>query len=110
FTIRSGDITTRVVGTSFNVRAYPEETHKSIAVVTGKVKVSDSKGNQASLAPNVRGVFDLDEKQLLIESFSAKKEIGWKDGFITFEDEPLPAVFRYLERWYGVDMVIKDSV
>ncbi|TRX60149.1 DUF4974 domain-containing protein [Fulvivirga sp. M361] len=108
FTVHSGDIMTKVLGTSFNVRSYPEDTENSIAVVTGKVEVSDKQGNQALLVPNVRGVFTLEDNQLLIEPFSVNKEIGWKDGVIHFEDTPLPQVIATLERWYGVSFIVKD--
>lgn len=102
FTIQTGNVTTKVVGTSFNVRSYPEDTQKSIAVITGKVEVTDNQGNQAYLIPNKRGVFNLEEHQLLVEPFSEDVEIGWKDGLLTFKNTPVSEVFNRLERWYGV--------
>ena len=109
FVVQAGGITTKVLGTSFNVRAYPEEQARAISVVTGKVTVADAHGNKALLNPKARGVFDLAKKQLLIEPFSPKHDIGWKDGRIDFDNTPLPDALARLDRWYGVDFVVQDS-
>ena len=109
FTVRSGNITTRVLGTSFNVRSYPNETENTIAVITGKVKVADVFGNEAHLVPNKRGVFDLDEKQLLVDSFSMEDEVGWKDGLLIFEETPVEQVFNTLERWYAIKINLEGD-
>lgn len=109
FIVRSGNITTKVLGTSFNVRSYPNEAENTIAVVTGKVKVSDAFGNEAHLVPNKRGVFDLAGKQLLVDSFSMEHEVGWKDGLLIFEEIPVEQVFNTLERWYAIKINLQDD-
>ena len=109
FIVQSGDITTRVLGTSFNIRSYPGEIENAVAVLTGRVQVSDTQGNEASLTPNVRGVFNLEENQLLIEPYSFPEEMGWKDGLLTFKETPIEEVITDLERWYGVNIILEDS-
>ncbi len=42
FVVRSGDLSTRVLGTSFNVKAYAELDEMMVSVLTGKVEVSQS--------------------------------------------------------------------
>lgn len=109
FIVQSGYVTTKVLGTSFNIKSYPGNGKNSIAVLTGKVEVSDNQGNKAYLTPNERGVFNLKEKQLLIGPFSMETEIGWKDGLMAFDNTPIPDVFAQLERWYGIEVTIKDK-
>ena len=107
--VHAGNIITRVVGTSFNVRSYPDESEATVSVVSGKVEVSDSTGHEASLIPNFQGVFNFKKEQLLVTSFSIQKVVGWKDGMMVFDQTPLPVVFKSLERWYGVEFHITDK-
>ena len=107
--VHSGNITTRVVGTSFNVRFYPDEPEATVSVVTGKVEISDSIGHKASLIPNFQGVFNFGKGHLLVTSFPMQEVVGWKDGMIIFDRTPLPVVFKRLERWYGVKFHVSDK-
>lgn len=109
FTVEAGDIRTKVVGTSFNVRSYGSEKEKAVSVVTGKVEVSDTSGNHCSLRPNLQGVFNSTSNQLLIQPFSPSKIIHWKDGVLFFEKTPMQDVFIELERWYGVEFTLDSK-
>ncbi|MBV6646870.1 MAG: FecR domain-containing protein [Cyclobacteriaceae bacterium] len=109
FIVRSGAVRTEVLGTSFNVKAYPGEEQTTVSVVTGKVHVSDDLGHEASLSPELQGVFDEGKRQLLVAQFSRYQVIGWKDGIIQFEDIPLQSVFLQLERWYGVKIKVSNE-
>lgn len=109
FTISSGTVLTKVLGTSFNIKAYPEANKSIISVLTGKVLIADQSGNEASLLPNTKGIFQLEKKELLIEQAIVADEVAWKDGVIVFENKPLSDVVLMLERWYGVDIQVKEK-
>ena len=109
FTITSGEVKTKVVGTSFNVRAYHGDAEYSIAVVTGKVEVSDEHGNHGLLHPDMKGVFSKAKHQLLTSTYNSDMEIGWRDGILMFEEAELKEVLERLERWYGVTITVEDE-
>ena len=109
FIVHSASVTTRVLGTSFNVRSYPNEPESTVSVVTGKVQVSDGAGQEASLSPHTQGVFNLSKRQLLVTPFEVQGVVGWKDGLILFEKTSLGEVFSRLERWYGVHIKVQDK-
>ncbi|GAB3657138.1 FecR family protein [Echinicola sediminis] len=109
FKVYTGEVLTQVLGTSFNVKAYPEEQQRAIAVVSGKVAVSDDFGNQALLTPSLKGVFNSDDQQLLVTHFSEEKELGWKDGILQFDHAPVEKLIKELERWYGVEMIVEEQ-
>lgn len=109
FTIVSDKWTTTVLGTSFNVRAYPDEPVGKVSVVSGKVQI-DGQGNQALLVANMEGVFHLDEKQLMVASFDPSSELGWKEGKLIFREVPFDSVVKELERWYGVDLQVDPEM
>lgn len=104
FIVRSGNIATTVLGTSFNIRAYPDEPTVTVAVATGHVGVSDST-TMVRLLPDEQAVYTRAnrsmEKQTGINAISAS---AWTKGLLVFEDAPLAEIVRVLNRKYGVQI------
>lgn len=108
FIIKSGEVETMVLGTSFNVNTYPESKQVAVTVATGKVKVT-SRENEIFLLPNEQGVFDKKSKSISKEKIDIAAFLHWKDGIIHFEDAELSQVLRTLERWYGVTFEVDNA-
>jgi ferric-dicitrate binding protein FerR (iron transport regulator) len=108
FNVHSAGYSTTVLGTKFNVSAFPDEENITISLLEGKVKISPdhNKGIEAQknifLSTNQQWVYNQNNKQSEINSFNHEKAIGWKDNIMTFENVPLEKVFTKLERAYGV--------
>jgi len=105
FIIRTGKLQTKVLGTSFDVRSYESEGNIQVVVVTGEVEVSDSLGTAVVLNPKEvleYSVYEGNIKRSVCRDF--KSVIGWKDGFLVFDNEPIPKVVEKLENWYGVNI------
>ncbi len=109
FIIHSGGLTTEVIGTSFNLSAYPEMDSIKVAVVSGMVKISNNEGGHQVLSPTDMGVFSKQSKSILRRKFEADI-LAWAQGILVIENKPLPQVFDMLGRWYGVEFQIKDGV
>lgn len=105
FIIRTGKLQTKVLGTSFDVRSYESEENIQIVVVTGEVEVSDSLGTSVILNPKEvleYSIYDGNIRRSICKDF--KRAIGWKDGFLVFDNEPIDKVVDKIEGWYGVDV------
>ncbi len=112
FIIHTGEVTTRVLGTSFNIRAYPENKEVQVAVVTGKVKVKTgfkNDKNSVCLVKSEMVTVKKDEGELIVTDYDEKDQIGWKDGILYFEKSDLAASIRKLERWYGVSIHVAEG-
>lgn len=113
FIIHSGDAQTRVLGTSFSVRAYPEEHEITVAVKEGRVsfKTADSTGEeQVILNPNELGRFDISANSIQSQPIDDMAlYLGWVDGYLKFKDTPLQDVAVELERRYGVQIQFADD-
>ena len=114
FVIHTGDVTTKVLGTSFNVRAYPENEEVQVAVVEGKVKVNantitEAENNSVCLTKSEMVTFQKQEKELIVSQYDEKEQIGWKDGILYFEKSDFLTTVKKLERWYGVKIQIAES-
>ncbi|TRX61817.1 DUF4974 domain-containing protein [Fulvivirga sp. M361] len=107
FIVTSGQFTTSVLGTSFNVKYYPEEDQMQVTVASGKVNVTHE-DNAVILEKNQRVVFSSADSAWIKRVVTAQDYIAWKDGWLVFQNEPLDEVMPALERWYGVKIVTKS--
>jgi len=113
FKVYTNKIVTTVLGTKFNVKAYPDEHEIAVSLVNGKVKVSNENNavEDASviLKPNQQFVYNKNEQISSVTIFNIQSEIGWKDNNLIFDNEPLSEIFVVLERAYGVKFELKDK-
>jgi len=107
FIVNTGNIYTRVLGTSFNVKSYGGKVN--VALVSGKVRVSDQ-NNQSDflLKPGEAIQYSSENEKYTLGDFDIKQAAGWKDGILYFENAGFNEVVETLERWYGVEIVTEN--
>lgn len=109
FIIKSGQLTTTVLGTSFSIKAFEGEPLR-VTVATGQVKVNTQEGEGISeevlLRPHQQAYYDgkLRKREVDIREF-----IAWKDKIIHFEEISLSEAAIVLERWYNMTIVIENK-
>ncbi|SDF86959.1 FecR family protein [Dyadobacter soli] len=102
FVIRTGALRTRVVGTTFNINAYPDDSAIAVSVVTGRVNVSSDKA-AVDLLPDHQAVYGKQDGQLIARPCpDAGALAAWKAGKLQFRNKKLHEVIRTLERRYAV--------
>jgi ferric-dicitrate binding protein FerR (iron transport regulator) len=104
FFVNTSEMDIRVLGTSFNVSAYPDDEAVHATLVEGSVIVHNNIGEKADkiLQPNQQFVYNRSENKVLVNEVNARFFAAWKDGAFTFVDEPLPSIMKKLERWYNI--------
>lgn len=104
FEISSGAATTTVLGTSFNVRAYPAEEKIEVTVKTGKVALAPTKQRETTvlLTPGETGVFHKKEEKVEVAVRKEENADAWKTQRFVFDDEKLTQVIAALERYFDV--------
>ena len=109
FKITAAGTTTQVLGTSFNVRAYINESNIEVSVATGKVWFSGQQGNQKLvLLPGDRGRYNTTSNGLE-KLKTADNYLAWKTGELVFNHSMLPQVLDDLQRYYNIKLSIKDT-
>lgn len=111
FTVRSGDLKTTALGTSFNVRSYDDHP-VSVALVTGKVKVTtgiSDKSQEVFLKSGEGAELSIDDGILSTFTFDRKEYLSWKDGTLYFQQAQENSVVEKLERWYGISIILTNS-
>ncbi|TRX61189.1 DUF4974 domain-containing protein [Fulvivirga sp. M361] len=114
FTVASGELTTTVLGTSFNIRAYPDVQQTEIAVATGKVSVAkqtnqDKDRAAVVLTPGEAASYSPDQGNLIKSSVDIREYTAWKDGILLFNDKTFTEAAVLLEKWYGVKIIIESN-
>ncbi|WP_126244054.1 FecR family protein [Chitinophaga rhizosphaerae] len=102
FTVKADGVGIAVLGTHFNVSAYPEDGAVRTTLLEGKVKVSTAAGTR-TIAPGEQaqaGNGRLDVRQ----NVNLDQVMGWKNGRFVFEGEPIARVMNQLSRWYDVEV------
>ena len=109
FVITSGELTTTVLGTSFNVRAFAGETSQ-VTVATGQVNVrsADRSGNtqEVTLNPYEQASYD---GQLSTREVDVRPFVDWQEKVLRFREVSLTEAVIALERWYNVSIRIEDE-
>lgn len=119
FLVNTSDITVKVYGTSFNVKAYPGEKTIETTLVEGKVSIikkdAANKENPKELVmqPNQRVVYhrSTDSKEKIVLSKQIKTELftSWKEGELIIESELMKDLAVKLERRYNVKIHFEDD-
>lgn len=112
FIVKSDEILTTALGTSFNIEAYPDEPEIKIGLLTGKVKVTqlnNKKEDEVILEPNSGIVFHRDNKTFNDFEFIPENLIAWSNGILIFNKDNFQKVINKLELWYGVKIIIKGN-
>ena len=107
FVVEMAESEIKVLGTEFNVRAYPEEKRQLATLVSGKVALTSQGGKSVELVPGEQGK---------VEGTNVKKEkvdvyihTAWKDGKFVFRKQRLEDIMNIVERWYDVKVVFVDD-
>jgi ferric-dicitrate binding protein FerR (iron transport regulator) len=106
FVIRTGAVTTRVLGTAFGVRRYAGDDTTRVVVSDGKVVT----GAARSAVVAAHGVGQVTDSTVTVETVEDLTTLtGWTQGRLVFRDVPARDVLTAVGRWYGVIFRIPDS-
>ncbi len=99
--------TVRVLGTSFDVRAYADENEVLTTLVQGSVRFSA--GNKSViLKPGEQAVLD---KSGRVENRKVDTYLytAWKDGVFAFKKQRLEEIMKVVARWYDVNVFWENA-
>ena len=113
FIVTIPSLSVKVLGTRFNVRAYPGEDDE-VTLERGKVEVyldipaNGRQGNRLALRPNQRLVYTVG-REVSIDEVNPADETSWTTGGFSFDNRPLGHIMRELERRFNVRIHMQDE-
>lgn len=120
FIVHTNRLSTRVLGTSFDVRNYATDADMSVSVKTGRVSVSyitdgavpGGQGtSSAILLPGQQVSIDRQHSGLMHKDTVDGEDVGsWTDNRLIFRKTPLSRILHTLERTYRVRFHVSDPL
>jgi transmembrane sensor len=113
FIVKTDQQQIEVLGTHFNVFAYPEESAVKTTLIEGSVKVNGTRGgtftpeSEVRLRPGQQSIVDLGG--IKVVNVDTDEAVAWKSGYFRFDDENLESIMRKISRWYDVDITWTDQ-
>jgi len=105
FTVYTGSIATQVLGTTFNIEAYPAEPAIRVSLTSGKVMVSNTDSLQHQkirlLEPGHMLAYYRGNHTMELMPLAVKDHSVWTKGYLVFNDIPLEQAILRVARRYG---------
>lgn len=110
FMVASSDIEVSVLGTRFSMASWPGEAITETVLLSGKVEVNCLEKNKSViLNPNQQHLYNSISKTSEINPVDAGQMMSWTEGKLIFYQEDIFTVCKKLERWYGVEITLKNA-
>ena len=115
FVVSTSDLKVKVLGTSFNVDAYPGKKTTAVAVKSGQVSVgtTNNKGNSESsilLKKGEKGVLFSEKGSLFKENLNNGNYLAWKTKILEFDNSKLEEVIEVINKVYNVNIIIESEL
>ena len=111
FNVKTADFDVNVLGTTFNVTAYKNDSFTQVVLVDGKVNVTGN--NQIfdkTLSPGESLLVYPAKNKFNVSNVETESLTAWKDGLLLLDNEPLELAVRRMERWYNVEIIVEGDL
>jgi ferric-dicitrate binding protein FerR (iron transport regulator) len=109
FIIHTGKVSTRVLGTAFNIKAYPGRENITVSVSRGKVQVNYEEKEVAVLTKGQQVKVSNTGNHVVEKKAIAAQAAAWQQGNLEYDDETLGDIIADLERIYDVTIRVKNE-
>ena len=112
FSVHANSLIVTVLGTKFDVDAYPEEDEIAVVLESGKVELTHQEFDSFSymMKPGEKAAINLSDNHAMnISHVDAAIYSSWKDGKLIFRNSPMEEVVEKLRKWYNIDIEISDT-
>ncbi|PST84320.1 hypothetical protein C7T94_06280 [Pedobacter yulinensis] len=109
FLVKTEGQTIQVLGTRFNINAYPDEPETRTTLFEGSVKLSAGRSDLV-LKPGQQSVLHANRELEIDPNADIEVAGAWKNGYFMFDREDIRTAMRKIGRWYDVDVIYQGVV
>lgn len=108
FVVKSEDQTVQVLGTHFNVKAYPGFQERT-TLLEGKIRVAPTESNSYSLLnPGQEAL--INKNQITIRRVDPEASVSWISGLFNFDGKSFDEIMQEVSDWYDLDIVYEGQI
>jgi transmembrane sensor len=109
FIVSAESMHVQVLGTEFNLMAYPDEAKINTTLVSGAVRVLTATASLV-LRPDEQASLPATANRLTVSRPNMKEPLAWKEGRFRFDGANITTIMRQVARWYDVDIEYRGEV
>jgi ferric-dicitrate binding protein FerR (iron transport regulator) len=109
FLIHTGKVTTMVLGTAFNINAYPGRENIIVSVSRGKVRVNYNEKEMAVLTQGQQVKVSNTSNTVVQKKMAITEAAPWQQGNLQYDDETIRDIVADLERNYDVTIQVQSE-
>jgi transmembrane sensor len=111
FIVNANEVDIKVLGTKFNVSAYPETATVNSVLVEGSIQMFETANslNSVVLKQNQMATWQKKSKKMVVEEVDSAFYSAWTKGELAFNDTPFSTITKIIERTYDVEIINKNS-
>jgi ferric-dicitrate binding protein FerR (iron transport regulator) len=103
FLVVTGQQTIAVLGTTFNVKAYTDESYIKTTLIAGSIKINPLNGHTPRLLkPGEQAI--LENNDLQVKAIDTKEDVSWRSDLFYFSNTDLRDMAYQLQRWYDIEV------
>jgi ferric-dicitrate binding protein FerR (iron transport regulator) len=112
FIIHTDNMNIRVLGTSFNIKAYPKSTINEVTVENGMVEVSSVNGMSKPIVLKAgdKAIFHTENNSLIKVTNNNSNFLSWKTKELIFKNEKLSNALSLIEEVYNVNILVPETI
>lgn len=104
----NNDFVVKVLGTHFNIKAYPSDDQAETTLLEGKVSVSAFATNESVILAPAQQMIVRKNGENTVREVNPDNAIAWHNGWFYFDNEKLEKALEQIGRWYNTDFSFED--
>lgn len=111
FVVETKELSVKVLGTKFNVKAYSRDESENVSLLSGRVNVSvdQNRSTEYMLLPHHQLNLNVEDQNVELHSFLGNEVIAWIEGGYGFTNLKFEQIVKDLERKYRTEIIVKSK-
>jgi ferric-dicitrate binding protein FerR (iron transport regulator) len=110
FIVRTTNLSVKVLGTKFNLKAYADDDQTVATLQEGKIGIQTAQRQHRELTPNEQLVYNNQTSTIRVDEISSADIPDWKNGNLLFADVTMREILQILKRRFNISFVIDQSI
>lgn len=115
FVVLTNDIEVEVLGTIFNLSAYPDDRFTETVLERGSVAIGNKndkllKHSSVQITPGTLARYNPESNKITREQVNTELYTSWRNGYLLYEQEPLSSIVKKLSRYYVCEIQFSERL
>lgn len=108
--VSAGELEIKVLGTKFDVCAFPEDGNIRVILESGKVHLNskNKKSFDYELSPGEMATYYPSNNKVTTKRVESQWYTSWKEGILIFKEDPMSVVISKLQHRYNIEIEVKN--